>query len=53
MNKTEELLEARQLELHNLIKEKQAALENVPEGKLRISCCDGKTKTNKSISVAR
>ena len=44
MNKTEELLEARQLELHNLIKEKQAALENVPEGKLRISCCDGKTR---------
>lgn len=44
MNKIEELLEARQLELNNLIKEKQAALENVPEGRLRISCCGGKTR---------
>lgn len=41
MNKVKELLEARQLELQKLIQQKQAALENVPDGKLRISNYDG------------
>ena len=44
MRKVEELLEARQIELQKLIKEKQAALQVAPEGKLRISCYDGKTR---------